>query len=101
MPIKSRDTMGTPVGLRGNRVENARRWHGLRRLPSRLRMPSSGCPALGLKVVFLTTTPLGITSLWMAILSDTGATVLVTAKRAAIAALSSADAPLLWSRQHD
>jgi Zn2+/Cd2+-exporting ATPase len=35
--------------------------------------------ALGLKAVFLATTLLGITSLWMAILSDTGATVLVTA----------------------
>ncbi len=35
--------------------------------------------ALGLKVIFLVTTLLGITSLWMAILADTGATVLVTA----------------------
>jgi len=35
--------------------------------------------ALGLKAVFLTTTLLGGTSLWMAILADTGATVLVTA----------------------
>lgn len=35
--------------------------------------------ALGLKVVFLATTLLGITTLWMAILADTGATVLVTA----------------------
>ena len=35
--------------------------------------------ALGLKAVFLCTTLLGITSLWMAILADTGATVLVTA----------------------
>ena len=34
--------------------------------------------ALGLKAVFLITTLLGITSLWMAILADTGATVLVT-----------------------
>jgi len=34
--------------------------------------------ALGLKVVFLITTLLGVTSLWMAILADTGATVLVT-----------------------
>jgi len=34
--------------------------------------------ALGLKAVFLTTTLLGITTLWMAILADTGATVLVT-----------------------
>ncbi len=35
--------------------------------------------ALGLKAVFLATTLLGVTSLWMAILADTGATVLVTA----------------------
>ena len=35
--------------------------------------------ALGFKAVFLVTTVLGVTSLWMAILADTGATVLVTA----------------------
>jgi Cd2+/Zn2+-exporting ATPase len=35
--------------------------------------------ALGLKAVFLVTTLMGISSLWMAILADTGATVLVTA----------------------
>ena len=35
--------------------------------------------ALGLKVVFLVTTLMGITGLWPAILADTGATVLVTA----------------------
>jgi Cd2+/Zn2+-exporting ATPase len=35
--------------------------------------------ALGLKAVFLVTTLFGISSLWMAILADTGATVLVTA----------------------
>ncbi|WP_236641519.1 heavy metal translocating P-type ATPase [Paracoccus aeridis] len=34
--------------------------------------------ALGLKAVFLVTTILGITGLWIAILGDTGATVLVT-----------------------
>jgi len=34
--------------------------------------------ALGLKAVFLVTTLLGVTSLWMAIMADTGATVLVT-----------------------
>lgn len=34
--------------------------------------------ALGLKAVFLTTTVMGITGLWPAILADTGATVLVT-----------------------
>ncbi|BCJ90603.1 ATPase [Terrihabitans soli] len=35
--------------------------------------------ALGLKAIFLVTTLIGATSLWMAILADTGATVLVTA----------------------
>jgi Zn2+/Cd2+-exporting ATPase len=35
--------------------------------------------ALGLKLIFLITTLLGWTNLWMAILADTGATVLVTA----------------------
>lgn len=35
--------------------------------------------ALGLKVIFLITTMFGWTNLWMAILADTGATVLVTA----------------------
>nr|PZN46335.1 MAG: cadmium-translocating P-type ATPase [Pseudomonadota bacterium] len=34
--------------------------------------------ALGLKVLFLVTTVVGATGLWMAILADTGATVLVT-----------------------
>ena len=34
--------------------------------------------ALGLKAVFLVTTVIGMTGLWIAILADTGATVLVT-----------------------
>lgn len=34
--------------------------------------------ALGLKAVFLVTSVLGMTGLWIAILADTGATVLVT-----------------------
>lgn len=34
--------------------------------------------ALGLKAVFLVTTVIGVTGLWIAILADTGATVLVT-----------------------
>lgn len=44
--------------------------------------------ALGLKAVFLVTTLLGISSLWMAILADTGATVLVTANALRLLALS-------------
>ena len=35
--------------------------------------------ALGLKGIFLVTTLLGMTGLWLAVLADTGATVLVTA----------------------
>lgn len=35
--------------------------------------------AMGLKAVFLVTTVLGMTGLWIAILADTGATLLVTA----------------------
>jgi Cd2+/Zn2+-exporting ATPase len=35
--------------------------------------------ALGLKAAFLLTTVFGVTGLWMAVLADTGATVLVTA----------------------
>jgi Cd2+/Zn2+-exporting ATPase len=35
--------------------------------------------ALGLKAVFLVTTLVGLTGLWLAIFADTGATVLVTA----------------------
>jgi len=35
--------------------------------------------ALGLKAVFLVTTVLGLTGLWIAVLADTGATVIVTA----------------------
>ncbi len=34
--------------------------------------------ALGLKALFLLTTVLGVTGLWMAVLADTGATALVT-----------------------
>jgi Cd2+/Zn2+-exporting ATPase len=35
--------------------------------------------ALGLKAVFLATTLFGLTGLWIAVLADTGATVIVTA----------------------
>lgn len=37
-----------------------------------------GVTSQGLKAVFLVTTVLGMTGLWIAILADTGATVLVT-----------------------
>jgi Cd2+/Zn2+-exporting ATPase len=47
--------------------------------------------ALGLKAVFLATTLLGVTTLWMAILADTGATVLVTANALRLLAHRGAD----------
>jgi Cd2+/Zn2+-exporting ATPase len=47
--------------------------------------------ALGLKAVFLATTLLGVTTLWMAILADTGATVLVTANALRLLAHRRAD----------
>ena len=40
--------------------------------------------ALGLKGIFLVTTLLGLTGLWLAVLADTGATVLVTASLLAL-----------------
>ena len=43
--------------------------------------------ALGLKAIFLGTTLFGVTTLWMAILADTGATVLVTANALASSAV--------------
>ena len=45
--------------------------------------------ALGLKAVFLVTTLLGYTNLWMAILADTGATALVTANALRLLAFGS------------
>lgn len=48
--------------------------------------------ALGLKAVFLVTTLFGVTTLWMAILADTGATVLVTANALRL---------LTWRGTHD
>ena len=56
--------------------------------------------AVGLKLVFLVTTLLGVTGLWPAILSDTGATALVTANALRLLAWTPrrgarADAPLV------
>lgn len=48
--------------------------------------------ALGLKALFLVTTLLGITNLWMAVLADTGATALVTANALRL---------LRWRPHHD
>jgi Cd2+/Zn2+-exporting ATPase len=49
--------------------------------------------ALGLKAVFLVTTLLGITGLWPAILSDAGATVLVTANATRLLRFTAATDP--------
>lgn len=48
--------------------------------------------ALGLKAVFLVTTLLGYTNLWMAVLADTGATAIVTANALRL---------LRWEPRHD
>ncbi|MPY68026.1 cadmium-translocating P-type ATPase [Deinococcus sp. SDU3-2] len=49
--------------------------------------------ALGLKVIFLITTLLGYTNLWMAILADTGATALVTANALRLLRWKGTEAP--------
>jgi Cd2+/Zn2+-exporting ATPase len=49
--------------------------------------------ALGLKAIFLVTTILGYTTLWMAILADTGATALVTANALRLLRWKPLDAP--------
>ena len=49
--------------------------------------------ALGLKAIFLVTTLLGYTNLWMAILADTGATALVTANALRLLRWKGQDAP--------
>ena len=48
--------------------------------------------ALGLKAIFLVTTLLGLTGLWLAVLSDTGATALVTANALRLLSFGPADA---------
>ena len=48
--------------------------------------------ALGLKAVFLVTTLLGVTGLWLAVLSDTGATALVTANALRLLSFEPSDA---------
>ncbi|TLV22249.1 Zn(II)/Cd(II)/Pb(II) translocating P-type ATPase ZntA [Klebsiella indica] len=49
--------------------------------------------ALGLKGIFLVTTLLGLTGLWLAVLADTGATVLVTANALRLLRKQSAASP--------
>ncbi|MFC6673420.1 hypothetical protein [Marinobacterium aestuariivivens] len=49
--------------------------------------------ALGLKAVFLLTTVLGFTGLWIAVLADTGATVLVTLNALRLLCFNPAEPP--------
>ena len=65
------------AALLGNRVEGVADLIALSRA-TMTNIHQNVAVALGLKAVFLVTTLLGVTDLWLAILADTGATVLVT-----------------------
>ena len=65
------------AALMGNRVTDVARAIVLARA-AMANIRQNVAIALGLKAVFLVTTLLGITGLWIAVLADTGATVLVT-----------------------
>ena len=65
------------AALLGNRVEGVANLIALSRA-TMTNIHQNVAVALGLKAVFLVTTLLGVTDLWLAILADTGATVLVT-----------------------
>jgi Cd2+/Zn2+-exporting ATPase len=60
------EVMGVPELIAGSKATLTNIWQNI-------------ALALGLKAVFLCTTLSGVTTLWMAIVADTGATVLVTA----------------------
>ncbi|WP_220710782.1 Zn(II)/Cd(II)/Pb(II) translocating P-type ATPase ZntA [Enterobacter cancerogenus] len=66
------------AALTHNRLTGLARMIGLARA-TRANIRQNIGIALGLKGIFLVTTLLGITGLWLAVLADTGATVLVTA----------------------
>ncbi|MDY1038136.1 Zn(II)/Cd(II)/Pb(II) translocating P-type ATPase ZntA [Lelliottia sp. CFBP8978] len=66
------------AALTHNRLTGLAQMIGLARA-TRANIRQNITIALGLKVIFLVTTLLGITGLWLAVLADTGATVLVTA----------------------
>jgi Cd2+/Zn2+-exporting ATPase len=75
---------GTDVALEtadaavlGNHVSDVARLVSLSRATMR-NISQNVTVAIGLKAIFLITTLAGLTGLWPAILSDTGATVLVT-----------------------
>ncbi|GEO42963.1 ATPase [Skermanella aerolata] len=65
------------AALLGNRVEGVAELIALSRA-TMTNIHQNVAVALGLKAVFLVTTLFGVTDLWLAILADTGATVLVT-----------------------
>jgi Cd2+/Zn2+-exporting ATPase len=65
------------AALMRNNVGDAARMIGLSRATMR-NIHQNVSLALGLKAVFLVTTVLGISGLWLAVFADTGATVLVT-----------------------
>ncbi|WP_312626900.1 Zn(II)/Cd(II)/Pb(II) translocating P-type ATPase ZntA [Scandinavium sp.] len=66
------------AALTGNRLTGLAQMISLARA-TRANIRQNITMALGLKGIFLITTLLGITGLWLAVLADTGATVLVTA----------------------
>lgn len=66
------------AALTGNRLTGLAQMISLARA-TRANIRQNISIALGLKAIFLVTTLLGITGLWLAVLADTGATVLVTA----------------------
>ncbi|MFP2422093.1 Zn(II)/Cd(II)/Pb(II) translocating P-type ATPase ZntA [Pseudescherichia vulneris] len=66
------------AALTGNRLTGLAQMISLARA-TRANIRQNIALALGLKGIFLVTTLLGITGLWLAVLADTGATVLVTA----------------------
>ncbi len=66
------------AALTHNRLTGLAQMIGLARA-TRANIRQNIAIALGLKGIFLVTTLLGMTGLWLAVLADTGATVLVTA----------------------
>ncbi|MCD2183863.1 heavy metal translocating P-type ATPase [Rhizobium sp. GN54] len=71
----ARETAG--VALMGNRLVDVARAIALGRA-TMANIRQNVAIALGLKAIFLVTTVLGVTGLWIAVFADTGATVLVT-----------------------
>jgi Cd2+/Zn2+-exporting ATPase len=66
------------AALTRNQLSNLAPMIALARRTRRIIRQNIGI-ALGLKAIFLVTTLLGLTGLWLAVLADSGATALVTA----------------------